>query len=195
MLSWRPRPAPSRRVGPAPGLRALLPLLPRRHRHAGDRAVARALAALTAAVGGTMLANVFGVSSEVGNVGLRVFPVVILGGIDSIAGAVVGGAVIGKELDADDAEPTQNLQGAARFHRRALRGTGGCPLRGRRQGRGEERDHLSGRPRVGDRDPAPDRYSGRLKRHLLPSTAPLSTMTKYHLIRSCPRRSECRIAA
>lgn len=58
-------------------------------------AVAWALAALTAAVGGIMLANVFGVSSEVGNVGLRVFPVVILGGIDSIAGAIVGGAVIG----------------------------------------------------------------------------------------------------
>ena len=58
-------------------------------------AVAWALAAVTAAVGGIMLANVFGVSSEVGNVGLRVFPVVILGGIDSIAGAVVGGAVIG----------------------------------------------------------------------------------------------------
>ena len=42
-----------------------------------------------------MLAGIVGVSPNVGSIGLRVFPVVILGGLDSIGGAVLGGAVIG----------------------------------------------------------------------------------------------------
>lgn len=58
-------------------------------------AIAWALAAITAAVGGMMLGNIVGVSQEISFIGLRVFPVVILGGLDSIAGAVVGGAAIG----------------------------------------------------------------------------------------------------
>jgi branched-chain amino acid transport system permease protein len=58
-------------------------------------AVAWAIAAVTAAVGGIMLGNIVGVSGNVSAVGLRVFPVVILGGLDSIGGAVVGGAIIG----------------------------------------------------------------------------------------------------
>lgn len=58
-------------------------------------AISWALAAATAAVGGLMLANIVGVSPDVAFIGLRVFPVVILGGLDSIPGAVVGGAVIG----------------------------------------------------------------------------------------------------
>lgn len=58
-------------------------------------AVAWAIAAVTAAVGGIMLGNIVGVSGNVSAIGLRVFPVVILGGLDSIAGAVVGGAIIG----------------------------------------------------------------------------------------------------
>lgn len=53
------------------------------------------LAAASAAVGGVMLANVVGVSPTVAEIGLRVFPVVILGGLDSIGGAVIGGAAIG----------------------------------------------------------------------------------------------------
>ena len=53
------------------------------------------LAAASAAVGGVMLANVVGVSPNVAEIGLRVFPVVILGGLDSIGGAVIGGAAIG----------------------------------------------------------------------------------------------------
>ncbi len=36
-----------------------------------------------------------GVSHDISFVGLRVFPVVILGGLDSIPGAIVGGAIIG----------------------------------------------------------------------------------------------------
>ncbi len=57
--------------------------------------VAWALAAASAAIGGVMLANVVGVSPNVAAIGLRVFPVVVLGGLDSIGGAVVGGAAIG----------------------------------------------------------------------------------------------------
>jgi len=58
-------------------------------------AIAWALASVTAAVGGIMLGNIVGVSGNVSAVGLRVFPVVILGGLDSIGGAVLGGAIIG----------------------------------------------------------------------------------------------------
>ena len=58
-------------------------------------AVAWALAAVSAAVGGMMLGNIVGLSQNIGAIGLRVFPVVVLGGLDSIAGAVVGGAAIG----------------------------------------------------------------------------------------------------
>jgi branched-chain amino acid transport system permease protein len=58
-------------------------------------AVAWAMAAAAAAVGGIMVANLVGVSHDVSYVGLRVFPVVILGGLDSVPGAIVGGAVIG----------------------------------------------------------------------------------------------------
>lgn len=58
-------------------------------------AVAWAMAAVSAAVGGIMLANIVGVSQDIGYVGLRVFPVVILGGLDSVPGAILGGAIIG----------------------------------------------------------------------------------------------------
>ncbi|HVR28206.1 MAG TPA: branched-chain amino acid ABC transporter permease [Thermoanaerobaculia bacterium] len=58
-------------------------------------AVAWAMAAVVAAVGGIMVANLVGVSHDVSYVGLRVFPVVILGGLDSIPGAILGGAIIG----------------------------------------------------------------------------------------------------
>ncbi len=58
-------------------------------------AVAWAIAAVVAAVAGILVANIVGVSSDVSRIGLQVFPVVILGGLDSIPGAIVGGAVIG----------------------------------------------------------------------------------------------------
>jgi branched-chain amino acid transport system permease protein len=58
-------------------------------------AVAWAMSAAAAAVGGIMVANLVGVSHDISFVGLRVFPVVILGGLDSIPGAIVGGAIIG----------------------------------------------------------------------------------------------------
>lgn len=58
-------------------------------------AIAWAIAAVTAAVGGIILANIVGVSGNISIIGLRVFPVVILGGLDSIPGAIIGGAFIG----------------------------------------------------------------------------------------------------
>jgi len=58
-------------------------------------ALAWALAGVSAVVGGVLLANLIGVSGEISGFGLLVFPVVILGGLDSVLGAVVGGALIG----------------------------------------------------------------------------------------------------
>ena len=58
-------------------------------------AIAWALAAVSASIGGSLLANIVGAGGEISIVGLKVFPVVILGGLDSIPGAVVGGAIIG----------------------------------------------------------------------------------------------------
>lgn len=58
-------------------------------------ALAWALAGVSAVFGGMLLANLVGVSGEISGFGLLVFPVVILGGLDSVLGAVVGGAVIG----------------------------------------------------------------------------------------------------
>ena len=58
-------------------------------------AVAWGLAALSAALGGIILGNTVGVSQDISYTGLRVFPVVILGGLDSIPGAILGGAIIG----------------------------------------------------------------------------------------------------
>lgn len=59
-------------------------------------AIAWAIAGITAAIGGILLASIFGgVGVSIGNIGLRVFPVVILGGLDSILGAIVGGLIIG----------------------------------------------------------------------------------------------------
>jgi branched-chain amino acid transport system permease protein len=58
-------------------------------------ALAWALAGVSAVVGGMLVANLIGVSGNVANFGLLVFPVVILGGLDSVPGAVVGGCIIG----------------------------------------------------------------------------------------------------
>jgi branched-chain amino acid transport system permease protein len=58
-------------------------------------ALAWALAGVTAVFGGVLVANLIGVSGAVASFGLLVFPVVIVGGLDSVPGAVVGGAVFG----------------------------------------------------------------------------------------------------
>ena len=53
------------------------------------------LAAVTAAIAGIVIGTIGGISPQLGAVGLRIFPVVILGGLDSIGGALVGGVVMG----------------------------------------------------------------------------------------------------
>jgi branched-chain amino acid transport system permease protein len=58
-------------------------------------ALAWALAGVSAVVGGMLVANLVGVSGAVSGFGLLVFPVVILGGLDSVPGVVAGGAIIG----------------------------------------------------------------------------------------------------
>jgi branched-chain amino acid transport system permease protein len=58
-------------------------------------AVAWSISALAAAIAGVLVANIVGVSAAVGGIGLRVFPVVILGGLESIPGAIIGGIIIG----------------------------------------------------------------------------------------------------
>jgi branched-chain amino acid transport system permease protein len=57
--------------------------------------VSWAISSIVAAMGGVLLANINGLSSRMIEVGLMMFPVVILGGMDSIPGAIVGGVMIG----------------------------------------------------------------------------------------------------
>ncbi|RAK22111.1 amino acid/amide ABC transporter membrane protein 1 (HAAT family) [Anoxybacillus vitaminiphilus] len=58
-------------------------------------AVAWAIAAIVSAVGGVLLGNINGVNSSLSTIGLKVLPVAILGGLDSIPGAIIGGIIIG----------------------------------------------------------------------------------------------------
>jgi len=58
-------------------------------------AISWCVAAVVSAVGGILIGNINGVNSTLGSVGLKVFPAVILGGLDSIPGAVIGGLIIG----------------------------------------------------------------------------------------------------
>jgi branched-chain amino acid transport system permease protein len=58
-------------------------------------ALAWAMAGIASAVSGIVWGNMLGVDVQLALVGLKVFPVVILGGLDSIAGAVVGGLTVG----------------------------------------------------------------------------------------------------
>ncbi|WP_018111785.1 branched-chain amino acid ABC transporter permease [Thermus igniterrae] len=59
-------------------------------------ALAWAAAGLAAAAGGVMVGTISGLNFDgLVHIGLRVFPVVILGGLDSIPGAVVAGILIG----------------------------------------------------------------------------------------------------
>ena len=59
-------------------------------------ALAWAIAAVVSAIGGILLGAVrTGVDQSLALIGLKVLPVVILGGLDSIGGAIVGGLLIG----------------------------------------------------------------------------------------------------
>src|SRR3974390_1763057 len=58
-------------------------------------ALAWAMAGIVAALGGVMWGAMLGVDVQLALVGLKVFPVVILGGLDSMGGAVLGGLIVG----------------------------------------------------------------------------------------------------
>ena len=58
-------------------------------------ALAWAMAGIVSALGGVVWGAMLGVDNQLALVGLKVFPVVILGGLDSILGAVVGGLIVG----------------------------------------------------------------------------------------------------
>lgn len=58
-------------------------------------AVTWSIAAMVAAIGGVLMGNISGVSPGMATIGLTVLPVVILGGLDSVLGAIVGGFLIG----------------------------------------------------------------------------------------------------
>ena len=58
-------------------------------------AAAWAIAFMSAGVGGALLGNINGVNISVGHLGLLVLPAVVLGGLNSVPGAIVGGIVIG----------------------------------------------------------------------------------------------------
>ena len=58
-------------------------------------ALAWALAGIVSAVGGVLWAILLGADNQLAVIGMKVFPVVILGGLDSIAGAVVAGIAVG----------------------------------------------------------------------------------------------------
>lgn len=58
-------------------------------------AMAWAISAMVSALAGVVVGMVNGVSSALSFFGIKVFPVVILGGLDSIIGAILGGLIIG----------------------------------------------------------------------------------------------------
>jgi branched-chain amino acid transport system permease protein len=58
---------------------------------------------MSAGVGGALLGNINGINISVGYLGLLVLPAVVLGGLNSIPGAILGGITIGV---------LQNLSGA-----------------------------------------------------------------------------------
>ncbi|MCJ7542219.1 MAG: branched-chain amino acid ABC transporter permease [Desulfobacterales bacterium] len=58
-------------------------------------AAAWAIAFMSAGVGGTLLGNINGLNISVGYLGLLVLPAVVLGGLNSVPGAIVGGIIIG----------------------------------------------------------------------------------------------------
>ena len=57
--------------------------------------VAWAMTGVVSALGGVLWGNMLGVDVNLALVGFKVFPVVILGGLDSIPGAVIGGLIVG----------------------------------------------------------------------------------------------------
>jgi branched-chain amino acid transport system permease protein len=53
------------------------------------------LASVVASIGGVFLASISSLHTTMSFIGLKVFPAVVLGGIDSVAGAILGGLIVG----------------------------------------------------------------------------------------------------
>ncbi len=53
------------------------------------------ISAIVSGIGGVLIGNINGINSSLYHFGLKVFPATILGGLDSILGAAVGGLIIG----------------------------------------------------------------------------------------------------
>lgn len=58
-------------------------------------AISWSLGAVAAVIGGIVIGNISGISIYMGDIGLKVLAVIILGGLDSIGGAILGGLIIG----------------------------------------------------------------------------------------------------
>jgi branched-chain amino acid transport system permease protein len=58
-------------------------------------AISWCISAVVSAIGGVLIGSINGVNITFSDFGLKVFPAVILGGLDSIPGAVIGGLVVG----------------------------------------------------------------------------------------------------
>jgi branched-chain amino acid transport system permease protein len=71
------------------------------------------IAAVVSSIGGIILGNINGINAQLGHLGLKVFPAVILGGLDSLLGAALGGLIIGvlENLCDDAAKQYLNLNG------------------------------------------------------------------------------------
>lgn len=54
-----------------------------------------AIAAAVASIGGILLASITYLHPSLSSVGIKVFPAVVLGGLDSVPGAIIGGVIIG----------------------------------------------------------------------------------------------------
>ena len=63
-------------------------------------AMAWALAGVSALIAGVLLADISAVDQNLAAFGLLVFPVVILGGLDSVPGTIVGGVIMGLLIQA-----------------------------------------------------------------------------------------------
>jgi branched-chain amino acid transport system permease protein len=53
------------------------------------------ISAVVSGIGGVLIGNINGINSSLYHFGLKVFPATILGGLDSILGAALGGLIIG----------------------------------------------------------------------------------------------------
>jgi len=58
-------------------------------------ALSWAISAIVSSIGGIILGNINGINNSLAAMGLKVFPCIILGGLDSVVGAIVGGFFIG----------------------------------------------------------------------------------------------------